>query len=296
MRRVIFVKLMALCLCSAVVHAATLEDIEAKMKGQWESLKSVSSDTETVMEQAQTGYSMKSVTTGTYEMVRNGEVWKYRMESTGTTTTDIGGTVSDTKSETVSVNDGATMLTYSLTNGQPSATKMKAPKTDVTTIGMFDGLKDTHDIKILPDETVDGVACWVLEATAKQKTAGQDSAMRWFIGQSDGQMRLMESIVNGKKIMTTKIKNVKVNPSIADSRFTYTVPAGVPVTDLDALNAQSQQAAQQQPAKEEPAEKKETAAAKEEPAKTETAEPKKEDPKTEEPKKEKKKKVKIPGF
>jgi outer membrane lipoprotein-sorting protein len=280
--------------------ADTLEQIEAAMKKSWEGFTSLSMDSDTKMDQASEQFSMKMDSTSATEMMKDGTKWKMRSESKSTMTQKIAGQPeTTTTSNSLMVSDGAYMYSLTDSNGLKQATKMKVPPgQDYAGDGWVKTMREHYNMKVLPDESVDGVACWVIEATPKQPNQGPGTY--YFAKQQGMMMKYVNKGPDGKVISTTTSKNVKVNPSIPADRFVFTAPPGVTVIDQEAMMAQQKaaieaaqkQAAEAQKQQEAPAEKKE------EPAKTEPAkseEPaKKEEPKKEEKKKEKK--VKIPGF
>jgi outer membrane lipoprotein-sorting protein len=307
-----YVAVLAAVLNVAGVHAADeLDAIEAKMKALWDGFKSMSYFSEMKADSSSDQFSYKMESSGTTEMVRvTDKKWKMRTDGKMFTTQKLPGQAEQkTESYTQMISDGDVMYTYTESQGEKSASKMKVPDNqDVVGDSSFKHMRPNYDLKVLPDETVDGASCWVIEARSKQKDT-TSGPMKYYISKDHGMMvQMIITDPAGKVTSLTKMKDIKVNPALADSRFAFTPPAGVTVVDSDAANAAAQQqiaAAQAQAAeaqkkneeeqkkadeaakKEEPA-KAETATAKEEPAKTEPA--KTETAKTEEPKKKEEKK------
>jgi outer membrane lipoprotein-sorting protein len=295
-----FVVLFAAVLLCPLARCADLDAIEADICNKWDSIKSMTYDMESSTNMATPQFSMTSNTTGTAEMKRKGDMWLMRMDSKGANSQTLGGKETKSESTTMMVIDGE--YVYSLTDagGAKMCTKMKAQ--DWTKMaggkGYFKWLREENDVKVLPDETIDGVSCYALEATSKKVQPGQGS-MKFCFSKDNGMTVLtVAKGPDGKVLTTSKIKNIKSGVALADDRFTFTPPAGVTVTDMtNAGNGTTSAPAEKQPATaktEDPPAKTEAA-----PAKTETAgkPEKKEEPKKEEPKKEEpKKKRKIPGF
>lgn len=305
--------LVAVLNVASVRAADEFDAIEAKMKALWDGFTSMSYDSVTKADNSTEQFSYKMDSTGTNEMAKAGpKKWKMRSDSKTLTVQKIAGQP-ETKTESITqlYSDGETIYTYTESQGVKSATKVKVPPdgNDVNE-SFFKNMREHYNLKLLPDETVDGAACWAIQATAKNaQAAAVSGAMKYCISKDNGMMVLMEMKDPAGKVMSlTTIKNVKVNPSIAADRFVFTAPPGVTVMDADAQRAQAEaqvKAAQEQAAaaqkqaeaaqtKEEPA-KTETAPAKEEPAKTETAAKKEEEPKKKEEKKDTKTKIKK-GF
>lgn len=303
--------LLAVLNVASVRAADEFDAIEAKMKALWDGFTSISYESVTKADNSTEQFAYKMDSTGTNEMAKAGpKKWKMRSDSKTLTVQKIAGQP-ETKTESLTqmYSDGETIYTYTESQGVKSATKMKVPPdgNDVNE-SFFKNMREHYTLKQLPDETVEGAACWAILATPKQAQAAA-GAMKYCISKDTGMMVLMEMKDAAGKVMTlTTVKNVKVNPSIAADRFVFTAPPGVTVMDADAqraqaeaavANAQAQAAEAQKKAeeaqkKEEPA-KTETTTAKEEPAKSETAAKKEEEPKKKEEKKDTKTKIKK-GF
>jgi outer membrane lipoprotein-sorting protein len=274
--------------------ADNLEQIEAAMKKSWDGLKSVSMDSEMVMEQSTPQFSFKNASTGTTEMLKDGAKWKMRSETKGTMVQKFGDQETKTASNTLMVSDGEYIYSLTDSNGMKQAFKMKVqPGQEYAGDSWVKSMREIYDLKVLPEEAVDGANCWVLEATPKQAGGAQGVSIFYFTKDSGMMVKSIGKGPDGKVLSTMTSKNIKINPSIAADRFVFTAPPGVTVIDQSAAlqAAQQQQAAQAEPAKEEPA-KAETAKT-EEPAKKEETAAKKEEPKKEE---KKKKKIGIGGF
>jgi len=303
--------LLAVLNVASVRAADELEAVELKMKALWDGFTSMSYDSDTKADNTTEQFAYKMDSVGTIEMAKAGEKkWKMRSDSKTVTVQKVAGQPEmKTESTTLLVSDGDTMYTYTESQGVKNATKMKVPPQQADSGDSFiRGMREYYNLKLLPDETVEGMACWAIEAKAKNPAQAAAGTMKYCISKDHGVMVLMEmKDPAGKVSSLTKVKNVKVNPSIAADRFVFTAPAGVTVVDVDAQRAQgeaaaaaaqaqaaeAQKKAEEAQKKEEPA-KTETTAAKEEPAKTEPAK-KEEEPKKKEEKKDTKTKIKK-GF
>jgi len=294
-----FVVLFAgLLLCPLAAQCADLDAIEADVCSKWDSIKSMTYDMDSSTNMAGQGFSIVSNSTGTAEMKRKSEtVWLMHMTSKGNTTQTMAGKETKSDTSTLMVIDGEFMYSLSEGAGQKMATKMKAQDYSKMAGGknFFKWLRENYDVKVLPDETVDGASCYAIEATPKNKTPGQ-MPMTYCFSKDNGMVVATEVKGPDGKVMTSsKLKNVKLNPSIADDHFVFTAPPGVTVTDMTNLPAPETRSApppekEAAPAKTETAEKKETA---DKPEKKDTEDkPEKKDEKKDPPKK----KRKIPGF
>lgn len=218
---------------TARLSAATLEEIEKAVDAQFAKINSATYDMSTTLDMAGQGYTNKSESTGKNEMLRDGAKWKMRMESKSSGSMTIAGNT--TKSDTTSlvVVDGDFAYSMSDTGGQKSVMKMKGDVYAKSAGGkaMFDALRTSMDVAVLPDETVDGVAAYVLDLKPKQAAAGMK--MKYYISKENGMpLQILSITEDGKPQMTTKMTNIKINPAIPADRFTFTPPAGVTVTDM----------------------------------------------------------------
>jgi hypothetical protein len=192
------------------------------------------------------------------------------------------------------VSDGVVIYMLTESDGQKTAMKTKATAGDSGGKAMFKSLREGNDCKVLPEESVSGLACYVIETTPKAVQAGAPKmTSRYYFAKDPGMMVQMTSnSEDGKSTTKMTLKNVKVDPSIPADHFVFTAPAGVEVqdmTDMEARMKKMQEDAAKAAADAE-------AKAKEEPAKTETKADAKPAEKKEEPKKDDKKKSKLKGF
>lgn len=90
-------------------------------------------------------------------------------------------------------------------------------------------LKEMGDLKMLPDEKVDGADCYVIEVTLKQApTTKQVNYFR----KADGIAAKAITTDNGKQIGTMTMSDIKVNPDLPADRFVFKAPEGVEVQDM----------------------------------------------------------------
>ncbi|HLX59943.1 MAG TPA: hypothetical protein VKX17_01555 [Planctomycetota bacterium] len=224
-----------LCVLAAVAaliftaaRAETLDGVEKAISEKFDKLTSASYDMEMKADMSQAGFSMTMLSNTKYEMAKDGDKWKIRMESK--TSQNMNGTKSDSTS--LMVVDGQTAYSMTDTAGQKMVMKMKpdAYTKGAGGKGMIQSLKESGDVSVLPDETVDGQAAYVLEV--KSKTPGA-SAMKYYLSKENGMTVQMLTLgADGKTTGTTKFSNIKINPSIPADHFTFTPPAGVQVMDM----------------------------------------------------------------
>lgn len=270
--------LVALAL-TGVAKAETLEEVEKKIATAAEKVKSYTAKSEQLTEMSMGDqYKMKSESKGTYEYMRKDDKHLMRMESKGVTITKIGDQPEKKiNQKSTVVSDGEYMTT--LTEGdddQKQAIKMKADKAAYNPKAIFDSMRKDYDLKLMPDEKVDGKDCWLVEATPKKEEPGSPvgKIRMWF--RKDLGMTVKNVVLDkkGKPTTTVTMTDIKTDVDIKPERFKLEIPKGVEVMDMTKMQT-SRPAEESTEPDEKPAE---------ETKKTEPA--KKEEPKKEEPKKE----------
>jgi len=300
---------MALVL-SVSAFADPIDDIEADVSAKWDKLQSLSYDMDMSNKMSNEAMDYSMTGTGVVEMAKKDGKWNMRMENKSDTTQKVQGKETKETGTTMMVVNGEFMYSLVDANGQKMCTKSKAAQWNDMAggKGFFKYLRTSNDLKVLPDETVSGQACYVIEATMKNTPAGVPvMAMRYYFSKSNGMMmQTVSKSADGKNNMTMTSKNMKIDPAIAADRFAFTPPAGVQVQDMSDMEAQMKKMQEDAlkaaadaeknaaaAAKKEEPKAEEKPAAKSEPAKTEPA---KTEPAKAEPKKKEDKKPKIKGL
>jgi len=221
---------MALMLCASSVAVADekLDAVEKELIKAWEKFESMTADV--TMNMNMQGMTNKG--TGTFEIDNKGGKDKFRMEMNSEM--DMGG--QKMTNTTSTVGDGEFVYSVNEAMGQKTAMKMKPGQGQASApVGrqMFDSLKEQFDLKVLPDETVDGDAAYVLEAKPKQSMGSPIAMMKMYFVKKHGIMVKMRGMdAAGTEVMTMDYKNVKINPKIDASRFVFKAPEGVQVMDM----------------------------------------------------------------
>ncbi len=219
---------------SAAVRAETLADVEKFIGDKWDKLKSASYDMEMSSNNEGQGYSMKMTSAGKSEVMRDGDKVKIHMDTK--TTNDMVAAGNSTKTEMLStmVVDGEFAYTMMDNSGQKSVMKTKAQSFSdgAGGKGFLKMLKEHGELALLPDETVDGKATYVIEGKAKGAAAGGQNSKYYFSKENGMVIQSVSGSADGKAKTIMKITNIKIDPAIAADRFTFTAPAGVQVTDM----------------------------------------------------------------
>ena len=190
---------------------------------------------------------------GTVEMLKKGGKWLHRMNSKSTSVSNVGGQEQKTESSQLVVADGQYVWVLNESQGQKAVFKSNMTEARNMAVGEgFDALRKDYDLKLLPDEKVEGKPAWVIEATPKKgpPAARGGMTMRQYYDKDSGVMvKAVGRSTDGKSTMTTIVKDLKVNPPISADRFVFKVPEGAHVMDMTSGQPQPQPApeAQSQP-------------------------------------------------
>jgi len=214
---------------SATASAETIEEVSKKITAASERLSSFSVKTKMVTEIKQEGFSMVSTTDGTTEMLRKGGDFLVRTENKSVSETNVGGNVTKQESSSLWISDGAFAYMVSEAAGTKSAQKTKIEKPDVDPFKIW---RDTADLKVLPDSSLDGQAVWVIEATPKSGQAGQGKTVIHFHKESGQMIKMVAYGPDGKPMTTMTYSDIKINDKISPDRFVFKAPPGVEVQDL----------------------------------------------------------------
>ena len=201
------------------------------------------------------GYTQKMEMTGTSEWLRKGEQALMHSVSKCQTTKTEGGQTTTTPSTITTVNDGEFLYTLTEENGQktvmknsPQSSQVHQPKS------YFEMFKSYYDIKLLPNEKVNGEDCYVFELKMKpmEGVAPSGRQLVYFQKSHGIQIKSEAFDANGKLIVSSLTKDLKINPDINPDRFKFKVPEGAQV--IDNTNPQGQPAQAEPQAEEEESE------------------------------------------
>ena len=218
-----------LAVSSSAIAADTLESVEKKITEQWSKLKSLSA--KTTMDMNMQGMSMKSEGTIEY-MTRDGKEL-FRMDMT--MKQSMGGQEMDGSMYTIA--DGQFVYAVTEMMGQKMAMKQK-PDAFQGAVGgkqMFEDMRKNNELKLLPDEKVDGQGTFVIEAKPKPTGPKPYSHSKMFFAKDTGIMVKMVGVgADGQEVMTMKVSDVKRDAKIDADRFVFKAPDGVQVMDMTA--------------------------------------------------------------
>ena len=267
----------------AAMAADKLEDVEKKILAQAEKNKTLTAKMATTSDIEATGMRMKSKSEGTYETARRGDKTLFRMESKSSGTTKIGDQPeTKTETKTLMIADGEFYYTLSETAGQKMAMKMKLDpsKSNATSKEGFEQMHKDYNLKLLPDEKIDGKEVYVIEATPKKAKPDTTEMSKFYYAKETGV--LMKSVMESKgeqskSTIISLMSDIKPNTDIKPERFVFKAPEGVMVMDMtkiDTAPAVETAPAEQPAAKDQEEKKAEPEAAPKEEKKEEEKKPK----------------------
>jgi outer membrane lipoprotein-sorting protein len=216
----------------AVRAGETLETVEKRLIGKSKEIRTLTADVlmSSGAPPERGGY--KAESRGRYEFARKPgkTLLRVQMDSVITTVTD--GQERQRKASLLRIEDGR--FTYKLyeQNGQKRAFKSKAgdllgPDPKVT----FAALRKNQVISLLPDESLDGQAVYVIEARAKYPTEETGVSRLYFAKDTGTMLKIVSYAKDGRVTQTIQYSNIELNPKIDPQRFVFKVPEGVELTD-----------------------------------------------------------------
>ena len=233
-------------LCTAVVICCVtsvawaddeLPAVEKKIVEAWGKHKSVTAKVtaETRMDMGISVTSGKG--TGTFELVRRDGKLYARTELASKFVRKIGDEEQKLDQSMLIIVDGEFGYTYSEFAGQKTARKMQiSPKMTGDPKALFEFLRKSHDVKLMPEQTIDDRKTYVIEASPK---AGAVIPQRKTIYHFRQDIGLMVKVVAhddaGKPMTTMTYSDIKLNLDINPARFVFKAPEGVQVLDLSAI-------------------------------------------------------------
>jgi outer membrane lipoprotein-sorting protein len=231
MRRCTLVSLLV-CACFSLARAETLDEIEKIIDLKVGSYASYSMR---INDQTAVKRGGKSEGETLIEFSRKGGKARFHTENRVEQDLQFGEARQKGKSSTIIVCDGDTVFTLRDADGARTATKQKI--TPETAKFMQDNpitfFKQTFKLKLAADETIDGKKCWTVECSPTERIPGMDRIVLYIDKQSGFTLKSISRDSTLDLETTTTTSDLKINPDIAEDRFTFKAPDGVAVTDLN---------------------------------------------------------------
>jgi outer membrane lipoprotein-sorting protein len=231
------------CLAT-VALGATLESVEKEIAEKSLAHKSMQFKMTMLQDITTEEMKMKSTSDSTMEYMQKGNTWNFRMESKTVGTQQVKGQPEQKdESRVLSICDG--QFVYTLTESKDQKTAMKTkidPKQNTMDAkALFDVLHEDNNIKLLPDETVDGKAVYVIEATPKKAEENSLYSKSLYYYQKDTGISVKYAAYDkaGKPVMTWTATDIRLDVDIPADRFVFKAPEGVQVMDMTQTQQES---------------------------------------------------------
>lgn len=194
--------------------ADTLESAEKQLLEKWGKVQTMSAKVKI------DGVMPNMAANGAYEFMKKGDKSLFRMELA------FGDQVSQTM-----IGDGEFVYGVMERMGQKQALKAKPDDAQAMDAGsQLSALRKTHELKLLPDQSIDGQTTFVIEATPKEPGIGKTTTH--FAKGTGIMLKVTTQDATGNTAWTMTMSDVKTNPKIDPSRFVFTAPPGVQVMDM----------------------------------------------------------------
>ena len=209
---------------AGMAAAEQLVDVQKRLielNGQIQSLAArISSGSELIDKSG----SNKTETVGTLEWMERDGRQLQRTETRTVKTAIIRGKTTTVEIKQMEVSDGVDAILYQESRGQKTVMKQQPTSRPADPLAT---LKEKFDLVLLPDESIDGQSCWVIEARPRKDVpptrAGNRS--RHFFRKKDGVLA-QEIYYDGRGgvTLTKTYHDIQVNSPIYAGRFTFEPP------------------------------------------------------------------------
>lgn len=226
----------ALLAFAVTAQAETLQDVQNKIHDIVSKYKSLQFKMKMTSDMNMGGASTKTDSTSEIETARKGDMVMSRVHTKMKTSSSMAGQEYKMDMESLSISDGKVMWTIS-ESPQKTISKMKHDPNMNNYFSPKEGWKamaEHYNIKLLPDETIDGKSCWVIEMEPKDATMkmAQSKTVSYYDKKTGISPKTITFGPDGKKSGEVVMSDVKIDADISADRFAYTPPAGAKVEDM----------------------------------------------------------------
>jgi outer membrane lipoprotein-sorting protein len=218
---------------AAVRGEETLEAVQKRLESAAERVQALSYTVEGHSEFDAEGFKQQTNSRIKWDLKRKGKLDLFRTEAKTENITSQG----KSESTITSAFDGEVITTLTESPEAKLAFKQKpAEETSMVPRGaaLLDQLKEGYELKVLPNEKVEGRDAMVLEQTFKGPApAGTPARYKLWLDTESGLM--LKRIGYGPKdvvISEEVAKDIKINPNLPDEHFKLKIPEGVQVFDM----------------------------------------------------------------
>lgn len=231
---------LAVCAVTAVaVRAETIDEVKKKIHEKVSKYKSIQYTLEMKTDMDTPQFKMSSTTRQTAQFVNKGDKILARMESETSSTQKMGEQENKQEVKSLDVCDGNFWYSMADQGGEKTATKRKA---DVKKEGNpfdpqngFKQMEEHFDVKLMPDETVNGKPAWVFEMKLKPGNPAASMmgrALAYYDKETGVSLKGVSFDPAGKPTSTSTTTDVKIDADIPADRFVFKAPEGVTVQEM----------------------------------------------------------------
>ncbi|HNQ23835.1 MAG TPA: outer membrane lipoprotein-sorting protein [Phycisphaerae bacterium] len=224
--------------------ADEVTDVTNKIIEAWEKHTSISGKIHSVSRTGSGPLATHSENQGTYEVLRRDGKLLYRLEMASTMRVgkpDQMPHEGESPAEepqviaqkTLMIIDGTNTYTLTDSNGEVSAGKGRLrPERSPDPRTLFASVIPKSDLKLLPEETVDGQPVWVIEVKPKPEEAHRFARIVYYFRHDGIQVKEVVYGGEGETARTMTVTDIKVDAEIDPKRFVFEAPPGVEVKDM----------------------------------------------------------------
>lgn len=217
------------------IGAETFESVRSKVSEKISAHNSIKAKMLIQSVSASGAMRMATVSNGTYEHLKKGDLVFFRVDLTSETVARTPGQPDKRgRQRVITIGDGS--ATYTLTEQQNRYEAIKKGlKPGMTTLAdgpFFDNLKSNYSLSVNPEEKIAGRDTWVIEA--KTRAPGSQIARTLhYIDKATGvRLRTAGFDDQGRRVSFTDLSEIQVDAEIDPKRFELELPKGVKLVDL----------------------------------------------------------------
>jgi outer membrane lipoprotein-sorting protein len=222
--------------CAFAVHAVRAEDlpaVEKQIADAWAKHHSMTAKINMTTSMDAGDSKVEGKGEGMMEFMRKGDKLYLRQELKNTMS-QPGAPDSKMAHSMLIVVDGEHAWQLSEMMGQKTAVKTNIdPRMMAEPKAFFAELSKDNELKLLPDETVDGKKCYVIEVAPKEKSAGGMFKTIYYFDRDSGfVVKTVMVTADNKPTMTSIYSDIKYDTDIPMDRFVFKAPPGIDVQDM----------------------------------------------------------------
>jgi len=226
----------ALLAMAATAQAETLKEVQDKIHDMVSKYKTLQFKMNMNSEMGMAGYTAKTKSDSTIEAMRKDNVVMSRLDTQMHTVSKMGDQETKMDMKSLMIDDGKFVWTIA----EAPMKSISKSKHDESTAVYFNPraawkLSEQHfDLKLMPDENMDGKSCWVIAMEPKDPSMKmmQSKAVNYFDKKTGLGVKTINYGPDGKKNGEVIMSDVKIDADISADRFKYTPPADAKVEDL----------------------------------------------------------------